>query len=167
MAKLRVKNLNKVRTNIRKRVTKALRDKSIREGVGEIVVDQIQKEPVPVTSEATKSWRKYLEKNNPTSIRYNRRFINITFTGELLKDLMKNVKAKFSKGSVEYVIEHSDKKHKKYKKPNGRPLKGTRKSYSEISDFIIDKGYDYLTFSEKSKTRVIRFIRDKVGKLIK
>ena len=164
MAKLKIKNLKQVQTSIRKEITKGLRDKEIREGVGEIVVDQIQSEPTPVSSKATIAWRKYLEQSNSTSSRYRRSQINITFTGELLEDLKNNVKARFGSGKAEYVIEQSNKKHRKYKTPSGRPVKGQRQSYKDISDFIIAKGYNYLTFSSQSKKRVIEFIRIRLFK---
>lgn len=167
MAKLKVKNLSKVQISIRKEITKALRDKDIRDGVGAIVVDQIQKEPIPVSSKVTLAWRKYLEKGNQVAKQYKRNFINITFTGELLADLKNNVKASFTAGKAEYVIEQSDKKHKKYKKPNGKTVKGERKTYKEISEFVIDKGYNYLTFSSKSKKRVIEFIKKELFKRLK
>jgi hypothetical protein len=115
MAKIKVKNLNKVQSSLRKKIRKALRSPNIREGVGEIVVDQIQDDSVPVQSEATIAWRKYYEKANETSPRYNRSKINFTFTGDLLKDLMKNVKARFDLNRAEFIIEQSNKKHKKYK----------------------------------------------------
>ena len=164
MAKLKIKNLRQVKTSIRKEITKGLRDKKIREGVGEIIVDQIQGEPVPVTSKVTTAWRKYLEKGNTPSSRYSRSQINITFTGDLLKDLKNNVKARFGAGKAEYVIEQSNKKHKKYKTPDGKPIKGDRQSYKDISDFIIKRGYNYLTFSSQSKKRVIEFIRERLFK---
>lgn len=159
MAKLTVTNLKNVQSQVRKKITLALRNPDIRKGVGEIIVDQIKKEPVPVTSNATIAWRKYWEKANQTDQAYNRRNINITFTGELLMDLMKNVKAKFNRGSVSYIIEQSNKKHKKYKKPNGKPSRSAALTYKEIGAEIEKKGYEYLTFSEKSKTRVLGFIK--------
>ena len=164
MAKLRIKNLRQVQTAIRKEITKGLRDPEIRKGVGEIVVEEIQANPVPVTSKVTKAWRKYLEQGNKTDSKYRRSQINITFTGELLEDLKNNVKARFGGGKAEYVIEQSNKKHRKYKSPSGKPLKGARQSYKNISEFIIKKGYNYLTFSSKSKKRVINFIRERLFK---
>lgn len=166
MAVIRIKNLKQVQTAIRKEITKGLRAPEIRNGVGEIVVDQIQKEPIPVRSKATIAWRKYLEKGNKTSSRYSRGRINITFTGELLNDLKNNVKARFGAGKAEFVISQSKKKHKKYKKPDGKPVKGVAQSYEAIGDFLAAKGYNYLTFSSKSKKRVIQFIREKLFKNI-
>ena len=167
MAKLKITNLSRVKTDIRKKMTKALRNPDIRDGVGEIVVDQIQKERKPVTSAATKAWRKYLERGNKTSNRYNSNYINMTFTGDLLKDLKDNIKARFVRGEVEYVIEQSDKKHKKYKKPDGKPVTGQSKSFKQISEYLNKNGHEYLIFSNKSKKRVIEYIRDKVFNMIK
>jgi hypothetical protein len=167
MAKLKIKNLNQVQTSIRKQITKAARSPEIRKGVGEIIVDQIQKEPVPVTSKVTLAWRKYLEKANKTDSAYKRGSINITFTGELLADLKKNIKARIGAGKIEYVVEHSDKNHKKYKKPNGKLSKGAIKTYKDISELIIAKGYNYLTFSSKSKKRVLKFIQANIFRKLK
>lgn len=159
MAKVSVLNVKKVESKIKQDIRKVLRDKEVRTGVAEIVVDQIQKEKVPVTSEATKAWRKYLEQGNTTSNRYERPFINITFTGELLADLIKNIKASFTGGKSEYVIEHSDKKHKKYRKPNGKPLKGEAQSYKQIQGHLKRNGYEYLVFSNENLKRVIEFVK--------
>lgn len=162
MAEMKIKNLSKIQTDLRRRITQSLRSKDIREGIGEIVVDQIQREKKPVTSKATLAWRKYLEQANKVSKNYSRNSINITFTGELLNDLRKNVKAKFSVGKSSFVIEHSKKKHKKYKKPDGKKTKGLVKTYKQIQGFLEAKGYEYLTFSRTSKKRVIKFVRLKV-----
>lgn len=166
MAKVKITNLSQLGNNLRKQVTKTLRDESFRRGVGEIIVDQIQKEPIPVSSKATKEWRKYLEKGNRTSNRYNRNMINFTFTGEQLEDLRKNVKLSLNSGKAMFIIEQSDKLHSKYKKPDGKPVKGARRSYKEISDFIIAKGYNYMTFSRKSKDRVAKFIQERLFELL-
>lgn len=180
MATLRLTNVKQLQSGIRKVVTKQARSKEVREAVGTSVVKQIQAERVPVTSEMTKKIRKYLELANKTDPAYNRNFINITFTGELLADLKRNVKASFTKSKITYVIEHSDKLHKKYKKPTiaqlktigggtkrrkkgavkrSRTFKGERKTYKQISDYVIAKGYKYLTFSRKTKQVVLNSIR--------
>jgi len=176
MAKLRVKNLSKVRTDIRKRITKALRDKSIREGVGEIIVDDIQNNPVNTASQATQAWRKYYEPaNKPLDPKYDIKDINFTFTGRLMKDLRENVKAQFNKGSVEYVLEHSNKKHPKYKKPKRKTRRKTSAkpaksfTYKQLYEQIksLNFSYDYLIFSNEAKRDVINFIKLKIRKLLK
>lgn len=167
MATLKVTNLSRVKTNVRKQITKSLRDESFRRGVGEIVTDQIQNEKIPVSSKATRAWRKYLEKGNkPLDPNYDPDFINITFTGEQLKDLRQNVKARLGNTRAEFVIEHSNKKHKKYKKPNGKVTQGSVKTYKQISQFIIAKGYNYLRFSRKSKERVTEFIKERLFEIL-
>jgi len=167
MAKVKVTNLSQLGTELRKKVTKSLRDESFRKGIGEIIVDQIQDEPVPVTSKATKAWREYLEKGNkPLSPKYDPENINITFTGEQLNDLKSNVKTRVGSTRAEFVIEHSTKLHSKYRKPNGKPVIGSRKTYKQISEFIIAKGYNYLRFSRKSKDRVAEFIQERLFELL-
>ena len=167
MTQIKLKNLNKIQTQIRKKIIKAARSPDIRQGVADEVVDQIRKEPVPVTKEATIAWRKYLEQRNPTHPDYKLRFINITFTGELLDDLKKSVLTQFSGSKISWVFEHSNRFHKKYKKPNGRTVKGKRKTHKQISEFVIAKGYKYLNFSDKSKSRVLKFVKDNIFRKLK
>ena len=153
MAKLKIKNLRKVKTAIRKKVTKALRDPEIRKGVAEVVVKDIRETKIPVTSAATKAWRRYLEKGNTTSDDYSRSSINFTFTGALLDDLLKNVKARFKKGLAEIVLEHSSKFHLKYRKPNGQRVKGKRVTFKKIYEYLVKMNpkYDYLKVSNKAQ----------------
>lgn len=168
MAILRVKNLRSIKSQLRKRITKALRDKKIRSGVAKIVVRNIRKETIPVKSKATIAWRKYYEKANKTHGSYNRKKINFTFTGDLLNDLISNVKAKFSKGKALFVLEQSKKKHKKYKKPDGKTSKSRALTHAEISDIIIHKlGYKYMTFSKKSENEVLAFIKKELFKRLR
>lgn len=164
MTKLRITNLKQVQTSIRKEIIKVLRDESIRDNVGKIVVDEIRDEKFPVTSQVTKKWREYLEKGNKTHEKYNRNYINLTFTGELLNDLRGNIKARFTKGKAEYIIEHSNKKHNKYKKPSGKPLKGTKQSYKKIGEYLFLLGYPYLIFSNKSEKKVLKYIKEAILK---
>lgn len=167
MAKLKVKNLKQVQSKIRKSIIKAARSPEIKQGVADTVVDQIRKESTAVKSPATKAWRKYFEKKNRTHPSYNRDEINITFTGEQLDDLKKKPLVDTTGGKIEYTIQHTGGKHKKYKKPNGRLTKGTAKKYEEIRGYLKKIGYDYLTFSSKNKKRVIKFIRDNIFKNLK
>jgi hypothetical protein len=167
MARLQVLNVKKVESQIKQDIRKALRSKELRDGVGEVVVNQIRQEKVPVTSKKTKKMREYFEKANSTHPDYERSYINITFTGELLSDLIKNVKAAFTGGKSEYVIEHSDKLHKKYLKPSGKPTKGSRVKYEKLQEYLREKGYDYLTLSEINIKRVTEFVKEKLFDMLK
>jgi len=144
MAKVKVKNLRAVKSSVRKKITKALRSPKIRQEIGQLYKEAVQLTKFPVTSEATKAWRKYLEQANQTAKEYSRNQINVTFTGELLDDLASNVRAKLTSSKAEYQIANSKKLHKKYKKPNGKPVKGKRQSYEEIAGHLKKLGYDYL-----------------------
>lgn len=163
MAKLKIMNLKQVQTAFRKKIIKELRSKEIRIGVAEIVVDEIQDGDFGRPSEPYREWREMNDGINKTSPKYNRDKINITFTGELLKDLVKNIKAKFSSGNTSYVLEHSDKQHKSYKTKSG---KTKQSSYRDISKGV-QKNYEYLKFSDKTQSKVIKFIRDKIFKNLK
>ena len=81
----------------------------------------------------------------------------------MLKDLIKNIKAKFSSGNATFILEHSDKQHKPYKTKTG---KTKQSSYKDISKGV-QKYYPYLKFSSKTQSKVIKFIRDKVFKNLK
>ena len=204
MAKLKILNLKKVQTSLRKQITKELRSKEIRTGVAEIIVSDIKDSNLGTPAKFTKEMREYLEPYNKTDSKYRRGKISANFTGELLQDLINNVKAKFGNGLAIFVLEHSAKGHKPYKQPSDGAGKGvdvtslkSRKTrdtrdrfsknkftttsakgrktnravkvpYSFISTMIIKKhGYDYLKFSDKTQSKVIKFIRDKVFKNIK
>ena len=172
MAQLKIKNLKQIETSIRKRITKQLRSKDVRQGVAQIVVDDIKATSLGTPAEFTKDMRQYLEQFNRTDPKYRRNKITANFTGELLQDLINNVKAKFGGGKSSFVIEHSNKSHKPYKQGK-RKLKFSKKkiakadrvSYRFISNNLINKlGYDYLNFSDKTQAKVIKFIRDKIFK---
>jgi len=172
MAQLKIKNLKQIETSIRKRITKELRSKEVRRGVAQIVVDDIKDGSLGKPAEFTKDMRQYLEQFNKTDPRYRRGKISINFTGELLQDLINNVKAKFGSGKSSFVIEHSNKTHKPYKQGK-RKLKFSKKkipksdrvTYSFISNNLINRlGYNYLKFSDNTQAKVIKFIRDKIFK---
>jgi hypothetical protein len=163
MAVLKVKNLKQVQNQIRRRITKQLRTKSMRDGVGQIVADEIQDSDFGRPSDSYYDWRSDNDGLNATHKKYDRDKINITFTGALLKDLATNVKLNSTAGKAEYVIEHSDKLHKAYKTKSG---KTKRVSFATISEGV-SKYYAYLTFSSKSKKKVLKFIKDNLFKQLK
>ncbi len=163
MAKLKVLNLKQVQTSIRKKITKELRSKEVRNGVAEIVVNEIKDGDFGRPSESYREWREMNDGLNKTDKKYSRDKINITFTGDLLKDLISNIKAKFGDGKSEFILEHSDKMHKAYRTKSGKTKKS---SYKDISKGV-QKYYPYLKFSSKTQSKVIKFIRDKVFKNLK
>jgi hypothetical protein len=161
MANVKVKGLKRVKSNIRKFITRSLRDPVVRKGVGKIVVDNIRAKNFGPPAKTTKKWRERYDGLNATHPTYARNKINITFTGELLNDLQNNVKSKSTGGQFNYIFEQSNKLHKKYNGVSGKI--GSRSKYSEISDGIINKwGYDYLKIDDKTLTKVIKFIQTKV-----
>lgn len=163
MAKLRITNLKQVQTSIRKKITKQLRTEEIRTGVAEIVVKEIRDGDFGRPSDSYRDWREENEGRNDTHKKYNIDKINITFTGELLEDLIDNTRANFKDGKAQFVLEHSDKLHKAYKLKKG---KTKRAKYSDISAGV-SKVYDYLKFSDKTQGKVIEFIRKKILKNLK
>jgi hypothetical protein len=158
MAKLKVKNLKQVQTSLRMKIRKELRKKDVSKGVAEIVVGEIQDGDFGRPSDSYYDWRETNDSRNKTHKKYDRDKINITFTGELLKDLIKNVKASFSGSKSEYVLEHSDGMHKAYKTSKGKTKRSTYKKISEG----VQRYYPYLTFSDKTQSKVIKFIRKEV-----
>lgn len=168
MAKLRVTNLSKVKLKVRRQIIQTMRSKKVRQEVGKAIVDGIRDESMgSVTNPATIAWRKYLSVKNKTHPKYEPTKYNATFTGELLKDLEKNVVADFSDGKAQFVLEHTDKKHKKYKKPDGGTLKGKPATYKQISQWLLQLGYPYLVFSNENKKNVLEVLRDVVKKKLK
>lgn len=170
MATVKVKGLKQINSAIRKFITKELRRKELRQGVGEIVVKSIRAQRFRSLSsdESYYKWRKIYDnpKLNKTHPKYKRNNINITFTGELLNDLQKNIKSKSTSGKFEYIISHSDKLHKKYNGVSGKI--GSRSKYSDISDGIINKwGYDYLSFDNKTLNKVVSYINKEIVKSFK
>jgi hypothetical protein len=196
MAKIKVTGVSKVQSALRKQITKILRDKETRQGVGEIVVNDIRDTDFGDASKFTKEMREYLEPHNkPLHPKYDPDKIKITFTGELLEDLQNNVRARTTNKSAEYVIEHSNKTHKPYKQPKGKAKKFKDKKFKDtrfdpktgkfkqtnkqvrvpykfISTQLIKRlGYNYLKFSSKTEDKLIKFVRkqifDKLSKLAK
>lgn len=166
MATVKVKGLKQINSAIRKFITKELRRKELRQGVGEIVVSSIRAKRFGTPARSTKKWRKRYDSLNTTHPTYRRNNINITFTGELLNDLQKNIKSKSTSGKFEYIISHSDKLHKKYNGVSGKI--GSRSKYSDISDGIINKwGYDYLSFDNKTLNKVVSYINKEIVKSFK
>jgi len=46
-------------------------------------------------------------------------------------------------------------------------MKGSAKKYTDIQGYLEKLGYNYMTFSSKSKKRVIEFIRTNIFKNLK
>jgi len=165
MAKVKVTNLKRVSTRIRKAITKAARDKVVREAVGEAAVDGIKSSSFGTPAPSTVDWRKRYEKTNETDKSYKRNKINITFTGELLNDLANNVKVSTTGGAIRYIIEHSKKLHKKY---NGVKKKiGKRVPYKTISKGVQGHGYEYLTFTKKTKDKILKAFKKAIFNKLK
>ena len=163
MARLRIKNLNQINTTLRKKITKALRSPTIRKGVGEVVVQDIRKASFGSPSKLYKKWRESNSQYNKLHPSYNLSNINITFTGELLNDLQKNMRVDTTGGGVEFVIEHSEGMHKPYKTKTGKTKSA---SYQDISAGV-SKLYKYLVFPSNTRKNVLKFIRENLSKLIK
>lgn len=163
MAKLRVKNLSQVQNKIRRNLTSSLRKKTMRDGVGKIIVDEIRESDFGRPSDRYRDWREDNQSLNNTHKKYEIDKINITFTGELLDDLQKNVKLNSTTGNAEYVLEHTNKMHKAYKTQKG---KTKRTTFKKISEGVL-RYYKYMTFSSKSKKKVLQFIKENLLKDIK
>jgi hypothetical protein len=163
--KLKLKNLDEINKIIEKKVTKTIKSKNTSEGIAEIAVSQVKDRKISVKSRATLAIRRYLEKGNQTAEDYKRGIINFTFTGELLKDLKDSVKLKTGKDRASYTLQNTKRLHKKYKKPDGGPIKGKSVSMRQISTFLNDKGYKYLArdkFNKKTTTKMIKYLRGRI-----
>lgn len=167
MASVTVKNLSNVKKavtkNLRVKINRIFSDKQVRLDIGQIVKQDIQSTNFGSAGPVTQAYRRYFEQYNATDPTYNRSKINITFTGELLEDLAKNVKG--SPTTKQFIIEHSNKLHKKYSKKKGK-TKGARVTYSFISEQIYRLGYRYLIFSNRAKAQLTKVVRKKLEQLL-
>lgn len=169
MAKVKIKGIDRVERALKRSIKietrKLFRDKELRQKIGEMVVDDI-KENVDfgLASPATQRARRYLEQFNSTDPKYDRRKIKALFTGQLIDDLGKNIKS--DTNNLQFVIEHSEKNRKKYKKKRGTI--GKTMTNQELSKILInDLGYDYILLSDKARSEITELVRDKLTKLIK
>lgn len=162
MAQVKITGIKKLKFELRTRVKKALRDKGLRNAIGEQAAKLIKKKTLGTPAKRTLEWRRRYDPINPTDRAYNRDKINVTFTGELLADLASNVKANTTRFRL--IIKNSNKKHKKY---NGLKKKiGSRAKYSDISKGLIDKGYDYLDFSQGDLKKLTKILQVRVVEFI-
>jgi len=173
MATVKIGSIKGIKAKLRREITRQLRSRDSRDVVGRTIVDGIKDTTLAIaTSEATLAFRKYYEKANATDKKYDRTLIKAVFTGELLEDLVKNTKLKTSDGNISYLVEHSDKLHKKYKKPavkRKRKKKGAvskRQTYKTIQGYLSDLGYKYLDVSKSTGQKLIKKLREAVEKAV-
>lgn len=164
MSKVKIKNLNQVRSSVRKIITQAARDKDVRSEIGEVVINEIKDNPLGTAAKSTQKWRARYEKLNITDPKYSRFKINATFTGELLEDLRKNIRLRSVTGIIQYIIQHSSKKHKAYNGVRGRFGGGSE--YTTIQKGLEDNGYDYLSLKSSSIARISQSIKEIIRKKI-
>jgi hypothetical protein len=182
MATVRIIGLDKIRSrveaNLKIAINRALRDKNLRDKVGLIIEKDIRANYSKKASPATESFRKFFEQFNETHPDYRRSKINITLTGELLKDLAKNVKA--DTVNLALVVEHSEKKHRPY--ASGEKKKRGKKKISvtslrskkerevgmafsekkltnkEISEFVLKK-HNYMKVTKEAEVKIVKEIK--------
>jgi hypothetical protein len=173
MAKIKVTNLKNVTSAIKKEIIKASRDKSIRSGIGDIIVEDIQNNPVRSLS-SNEPYYKFRQRiKNKKDGKYNINNLNFTIKGSLMKDLRSNVRVNTTNSSINYVIEHSDKSHtgysvKKTKRANSKAYKTPSASFKDIQKGLasIKPSYNYLKFSSKMLAKLDKFIKNKLIKLL-
>ena len=176
MARIKINGLKELERRFtlatRLAISKTLRDKILRNDVGLIVENDIRKNFNEKASKVTQDFREYFEQFNKTHPSYRRSKINITFTGELLRDLATNVKGDIKNRQL--VIEHSDRKHSSLKDGGNTFKKKTvqvtslktkktrsveqKKTHKQISEFVQSKGYDYIKVSDEAQDKIIALI---------
>ena len=168
MAVVKVTNLKNVTSAIKKQIIKASRDKSIRLGIGELIVDDIQRTTFRTLGSGEAYFKFRLRIKNKKDPKFKPTKINLTITGRLMKDLKSNVKVNTTGGQIRYVIEHSDKNHPQYSLKNKRS--GTKKPdpvpYKTIQQGLSAAGYDYLNFNNRQLAKLSKFINNKLIKLL-
>ena len=168
MATIKLKNLKNVQRDVafklKVKIRQLLRSNQVRNVVGAMVIKDIKDNiTFGAPEKSTLRWRERYDPLNTTDPAYSRTKLNAVFTGELLNDLATNVKADTISSS--FVIEHSNKKHKKYQGVTKKI--GSRSSYSDISKGLIeDLRYDYLKISKQGRTKITAYIKSELLKLI-
>lgn len=168
MAKIKLKGVNdlakKLNRSLQVEVNKLFRDKTLREEIGRIVVEDIKANyDGGSPAKSTLKWRERYDKLNATDPAYNRNKIKAVFTGELLEDLRTNIKADTTQ--KQFVMEHSGKLHKKYQGVTKKI--GSRTPYNKISEYLIDDmGYNYLQLTDEAREKIVSLVRDKLYRLI-
>jgi hypothetical protein len=166
--RLKLKNLDEINGVIEKKVRGTIKNKETTKQVAKIVSDGVKERKISVKSKVTLAWRRYLERGNKTDEKYSRTRINFTFTGDLLKDLINNAKLKINKKGAEYTIQNSKGIHKKYRKPDGKPLKGKAVSFKQINNYLNSLGYYYLQkVSKKNTKKIIKYLRKEIMRRFK
>jgi hypothetical protein len=163
--KLNQQKLNRIPSIIRKEVTKELRSKEIRGALGEIVAEEIKQTDQGFPSPGTLDFRERYDTLNKTDPEYNRFQIKMVFTGELLKDLARNVRLSTEGGKIVFTFLNSDKKHKKYQ---GKTKKiGSQSPYSVIAKGLNDLGYKYPFITDKALSMAREFVRKTILEKLK
>lgn len=173
MATVKVTNLKNVTSAIKKQIVKASRDKSIRAGVGDIVVDDIQNKNYRNVS-PTEPYARFRKRiKNKKDFKFDPAKINFTVKGSLMKDLRKNVVVSTTGGEIRYIIEHSDKLHtgysvKKSPRKGSKPYKTKPIAFKKIQKELAkySKDYDYLKFSNQVLAKLNKFIKNSLIKLL-
>jgi hypothetical protein len=154
------KKLNKIPATIRKEITKELRQKEIRQEIGDIVAETIKDEIAGAPAPLTLKWRERYDSLNKTDEKYGRFKINFTFTGELLRDLARNVKLSTVAQKIVFLFQNSDRKHSKYQGVTKKI--GSRSPYSKIAEGLRGHGYDYPKINESAVKMARKFVREKI-----
>lgn len=165
MAKVTVTGLDKVRRQVGKNVNiqlnKVLREKELREGLAQDVIDYWRKNPFGTAAKATIDNRIYLEKYNKTHPSYATPLINVTFSGQQLDDLKRGTTASPTKGIIE--IKNTARVRTRYSGANGKVGKSLKfdKLYSHLSGM----GYDYLNLPKVVLDKLSKRIQDRLLRL--
>lgn len=193
--KFKTKNRKITKKQLQARFRKASRDKQLREELGKMVVKDIQGRNYRTLAKK-EPYFKFREKVKGKSPKYKKRKINITLTGELLMDIIKNVKTNIEGGKIQWVFEHSNKRHKAYqlvidyvtkkgkKKSKTKRVGGRRVQYTDLKSKKVRSkrvgaqykdiqkglesyGYDYLTVTKKLRLKIVNKARKIILKKIK
>lgn len=173
MAKVKIKNLENVKNNIRREFDKIRRDPNLLTQIGEVTSEFIVKtsqtgkspesgETFPSLSRSWMKTRERLKKFNSTGDFYlGTSKSNVTFTGKLLESL-KKYRINQSEGLVIFDPEGS---HPGYRTGGGRTKSITFKT---LLTYLADQGRVVLVINKSLEKRVNvlvkKFIRDKIKK---
>jgi hypothetical protein len=168
VAKITIKkdSINRISKEYRKKVINTLRADDLRQDIATSISTSLLDKPKDFGSakEPYKSYRAKLSKKNTTAKNFNKNRIKALFTGELFEDLAdkRAVRNKATSKGIEYEIQHTSRKHKKYK-----GTKGKRSKYRDISAGLYKLGYQYFNFTKSLEKKIIKIVNKKIRKALK
>jgi phage gpG-like protein len=170
MAKVRIKNTDRIKQSVKEELTKIISDKRLLTDIGVKMLELTQsfnragKSPTGKKHEAiSDDWietKEELRPYNKVSEYYRKGASNLTFTGQLIRSIKFRVES--SKATV--VIEPTG-KHLGYNLKNNKKTKSI--SNAKLTEYLKDQGRILLGFNKQIENNLNRVVRVFVNKQIR